>query len=225
MSWKGDTFRESSLRRWFLAIIILCTSGWWAFADALAQESAPAQLKMTAPLTLWSLEGPGSDTAPHLVIGMADRRDTPSYGPLRLVRDEAANPSAKNTVSRTPGPVTYVSRAEKRESGPPALSGLFAPTAGVRGLTDFHAEGTIRRQTIQSSTDEAGATVYSLLDDGPALGSFMYGYRMKYFLSTQVLANSESFTHEVEHYPLPLVQLKFSDWQLPVILSSAAVSP
>ena len=113
MSWKGDTFRESSLRRWFLAIIILCTSGWWAFADALAQESAPAQLKMTAPLTLWSLEGPGSDTAPYLVIGMADRRDTPSYGPLRLVRDEAANPSAKNTVSRTPGPVTYVSAPKK----------------------------------------------------------------------------------------------------------------
>jgi hypothetical protein len=225
MSWKGDIFRESSLRRRLLAIIILCTSCCWASADALAQESAPAQLKMTAPLTLWSLGGPESTTAPHLVIGMADRRDTPSYGPLRLVRDEAANPFAKNTISRTHGPVTYVNRAEKRESGPLVLSGLFAPTAGVRGLTDFPAEGTIRRQTIQSSSNEAGATVYSRLDDGPALGSFLYGYRMRYFLSTQWLANSESFTNEVEHYPLPLLQLKFSDWQLPVVLSSASASP
>jgi hypothetical protein len=223
MSWKADIFRESSLRRCVLAIIILCASVWWGPADTLAQESAPAQSKMTAPLTLWSLERPRSNTAPHLVIGMADRRDTPSYGSFRLAPGEAGNPSPRNTISRTVGPVTYVNRAEKRESGPLLLSSLFAPTAGVRGLTDFHAEGTIR-QTIQSSPGEAGATVYRLPDDRPALGSFMYGYRMKYFLSTHGLANSESFTPEVEHYPLPLLQLKVGDWQLPVRLSSTAVS-
>jgi hypothetical protein len=224
MSWKADIFRESSLRRCLLAIIILCTSVWWASADTLAQESAPTQLKMTVHPTLWSLEGPRSNTAPHLVIGMIDMADR-GDSRFRLARDEAANPSPRDTISRTVGPVADVNRAEKRESGPLVLSSLFAPTAGVRGLTDFHAEGRIRRQTIQSSPNKAGATVYGLPDDGPALGSFLYGYRMKYFLSTPGLANSESFTHEVEHYPLPLLQLKIGDWQLPVRLSSAAVSP
>jgi hypothetical protein len=196
VSSKGKVVYGPSLRRCILAIIILCTSVWWAFPDVLPQEAAPATLKMTVHSTLWSLRGTGSNTAPHQMIGMADRGDAPSYGSLRLARDEAANPSARNTISRPVGPVVSVNHAEKGESDPLVLSSLFEPTAGVRGPRDFHAEGTIRRQTIQGSSDQARAKVYSLLDDGPALRSFLYEYQANYLPSKQWLADSESFTHE-----------------------------
>lgn len=225
MSSKGEILRKFSLRRCMQTIIILCTSVWWASADTLAQEPASAPLRMTAHSTLWSLEGPRSNTAEHLVIGMAARGDIPSYGSLRLDRDEGGNPSARNTISRPFGPVASVNRAEKDESGPLVLSSPYEPTAGVPGFTEFHAEGTIQCQTIQSSSDQAGAKVYGLPDGRLAPGSFLYGYRMKYFLSKQRSANSESFTHEIEHYPLPLLQLHFGGWQLPVVLSSATGSP
>jgi hypothetical protein len=222
MSSKGEIFRKFSLRQWILAIVILCTSVWWAPAETLAQEAAPDALDMTAHSTLWSLEGPGSNNAPYLVIGMADRGDTPSYGSLRIAGDEATHPSA-NTRSRPVGHVASVNRAEKGESEPLILSSLFEPTAGVRGPRDFHAEGTIRRQTIQGSSDQAGA-VYSLLDDGPAFGSLLYGYQTNYLTSKQWLADNESFTHEVVQAPRPLFELEFDGWRLPVMLSGAAVS-
>jgi len=217
MSSKGELLREISPRRCILAIIMLCTSVWWAFPDVLPQEAAPATLKMTVQET-------GSNTAPHQMIGMADRGDTPSYGSLRLARDEAANRSARNTISQPVGPVVSVNHAEKGESDPLVLSSLFEPTAGVRGPRDFHAEGTIRRQTIQGSPDHAGAKVYSLLDDGPALGSFLYGYQANYLPSKLRLVNNESFTHEVVQAPRPLFELDFGSWRLPVMLSGASVS-
>ena len=155
---------------------------------------------------------------------MADRGDTPSYGSLRIAGDEAANRSASNTIWRPASPVTSVNRAEEGESDPLVLSSLFEPTAGVRGPRDFHAEGTIRRQTMQGSPDHAGAKVYSLLDDGPALGSFLYGYQTNYLPSKLRLANSESLTHEVAQAPRPLFELDFGSWRLPVMLSGAAVS-
>ena len=196
MSSKGEIFRKFSLRRCILGIIILCTSGWWASADAVAQEAVRAPLAMTARATLWSFEGPGLNTTPHLVIGMADSRDTLSYGSLRPARGEAANPSASNAISRTVGPVASVNSAEKGESGRLVMSSLFEPTAGFRDFTDFHAEGTIRHQILQSSPDQTGAKVYTLLGDGPPPGPSLYGYRMRYFLSKQWLADSESFKHE-----------------------------
>lgn len=224
MSSKGEILRKSSLRRGILAIVILCTSVWWASTDTLAQEAVSAALKTTGHSTLWSLEGPESNTARHLVVGTAERGETPSYGSLRLPRDEAATPSARNTISRPVGPVTLVNRGEKGESGPLVLSSLFAPTAGVRGLTNFSAEKTIRRETIQSLPHQRGAKVYSLLDDGPALGAFLYGYRMNYLPPKQWLANNESSTHEVGQAPRPLFQLEFGSWSLPVMLSGATVS-
>jgi hypothetical protein len=157
MSSNSEIVGKFLLRRCILAIV-LCTSAWWVCADTHAQEAALTPSKMTARSTFRSLEGPASNTVPHLVIGRADCGDTPSYGSLRPARDEAANPYAKNT--------------------------------------DFHAEGTIRRQIIQSSPDQAGANVYSLLDDRSVLGLSMHGYRMKYFPSKRWLADSESFTHE-----------------------------
>ncbi len=224
MSLKGKILPKFSLRRWILTIIILCTRVWWAPAQTLPQEAAPDASDMPAHSTLWSLEGPGPNNAPYLVIGMADRWDTPAYGSFRIAGHEVTNPSTGSTIMRVVGPAASVNRAEKGESGPLLLSSLFAPTAGVRGLTDFPAEGTIRRQTIQSSPHQTGAKVYSLLDDGPALGAFLDGYQANYLSSEQRLANNESFTHEVGQAPRPLLQLEFDSWSLPVMLSGAAVS-
>jgi hypothetical protein len=69
MSSEGKILRKLSLRRWILAIIILCTTVCWAPAETLAREAAPAALNMTAHSTLWSFEGPGINNAPYLVIG------------------------------------------------------------------------------------------------------------------------------------------------------------
>jgi hypothetical protein len=91
MSSKGKILCKFSI----LTIAILCTSVWWAPAEALAQEAAPAALDMTAHSTLWSLEGLSSNNAPYLVIGMADRGDTPFYGSLRIAGDETASPSGE----------------------------------------------------------------------------------------------------------------------------------
>jgi hypothetical protein len=223
MSPKGKILRKFSLRWWIPAIIILCTSVWWAPAETLAQEAAPAALNMTAHSTLWSLEGPGSNKAAYLVIGMADRLDNPAYGSLRIAGDEATNPSA-STISQPVGAVASVNRAEKGEYGPLVLSSLFEPTAGVPGSTDFYAEGTIRRQTIQGSSDHAGAKVYSLLDDEPAFESLLYGYQANYLPSKHWLADNESFTHEMVQTPRPVFELQFGNWRLPVMLSGAAVS-
>jgi hypothetical protein len=132
MSSTGKILLKCSLQRWILTIIILCTIVWWAPAETLVQEAAPAALDMTAHSTLWSLEGPGSNNAPYLVIGMADRGDTPSYGSLRIAEDEATNPSVGNTITRQGGPAASANRTEKIESGPLVLSSLLDPTAGVR---------------------------------------------------------------------------------------------
>jgi len=67
---KGKVVFGSSLHRWALTIIILCAVVWRVSSDALAQEATPSPLKM-ARSTLWSF-GPVSNTAPHLVISMAE---------------------------------------------------------------------------------------------------------------------------------------------------------
>jgi hypothetical protein len=219
ISSKGEILCRSSLRRCIPAIIILCTSVWWASAYALAQEAAPAALKMTAHSTLWSLEGPESNTAPHLVIDMANRGNAPSYSSLRSARDEAASPSPRNTISRSVGPVASVNRAEKGEFDPPVLSSLSEPTEGARGLANSRAGPTRPRQTIQQSPDLAGAKVYSLLADRAAPGSFPYEYQTNYLPPKQRLAINESFRHEVGQAPRSLFELEFGGWRLPVMLS------
>jgi hypothetical protein len=195
MSSKGKVGYGSSLRRWTLTIIILCSAVWRVSADALAQEATPAALTMARP-TLWSFEEPESSAAPHLVICMADRVDTQSYGLLQLARDETTTRFAKNTISRPVGSVAFGNRAERRDLDLPVLSSLFASTAGVSGSTDFHTKRTNRPQVIERSPDQANAKVCSLLDDVPALGSFRYEYQIKYSLSKQWLTVSDSFTHE-----------------------------
>jgi len=186
----------SSFRVWILTIIILCAAIWWASADTLAQKAALVPLKMTAHSALRSLEELEYHTALYLAIAMADWGYTSSYGSLRPARNEAANPSARNAILRTVGPLASVNSANRAECARPVMSSLFEPTAGVRDFTDLQAEGSIQRQILQSSSDQARAKMYTLLDDGPPPGPSRYGYRMKYFLSKQWLADSESITEE-----------------------------
>ena len=217
---KGKILRRLSLRWWVLAIIILRTSVWWTSAETLAQYAAPAS-KMTAHSTLWSLEGLGSNMAPHLVIGIADRSDTPTlYGSFRSAGDEETKPSSGNTITRQGGPAASANRTEKIELGLLALSSLLDPTVGVSDLT----EPTSLLQTIQQPPDLAGAKVYTLLDDRSALGSFSYGFQANYLHSKQRLAHNEYFTHDVVQAPRPLFELEFGRWRLPVMLSGTAVS-
>ena len=218
----GELLRRSSLCRCILAIILACMNVWWTSAGTLAEEAAPAPSTMTKRST-W--ERPGSNQAPHLVIGMRDGGDTSLNRPLRLDGDDAANPSATNRISRPDGPAAPLNRAEKGESGPLVLSSLFEPTTGIHGLLNYHAENTSPRSTIQVSPDYAGLKVNPWPDEGPALELLAHGYPMEFFLSAQELANSESSAPEMEHRPLPFVQLNFDGWQLPVVLSSAAISP
>jgi hypothetical protein len=199
MSSKGKILRKFSLRRSILPIVILCTSVWWAPPETHAQEAAPTALYMTANSTLWSLEGPGSNNAPSLVIGMADRGDTPSYGSLRI------------------GPDSIFSARFAGAAGPPGRDIVFPADGFVAWSSAISAH-----ETIQRSPDLASAKVYRLLDDRS--GPFLYGYQANYPPSKQRLAENESFTREVVQAPRPLFELEFGSWRLPVMLSGSAVS-
>ena len=225
MSSKGNIVYGSSLRRWILAIIIiLCAVVWWASANALAQDTAPTGLRVNTQSTSWSLDSPGSNKVPHLVIGMAERSDTPPHGSFRIAPDEATNPSAGSTIMRQVGPGASADRGEKTEQRPLLLSSAVDSTAGVRYFTNFRGQSPNPRQTSLSSPCLAGTEVYSLLDDMSAPGSFLFGYQPNYFPSKQFVADNGSFTHEILPAPRPLLQLEFGAWRLPVTLSKAAVS-
>jgi hypothetical protein len=219
MSLKGKILPGFSLHPWILTIIILCTSVWRAPAETLAQEAVPAALNMTAHSTLWSLEGRRSNKTPYLVIGMADREDSPFYGLVGIAGDEATNSSAENTITRQSGPAASVIRTGKAESCRLVLFSILDSTAGVPGLTNLRANPLSARQTTERSPHLVGVKVYRLLDDRSALG-----YQANYLASKQRWVNTESYTHEVVQAPRPLFELEFGGWRLPVMLSGAAVS-
>jgi hypothetical protein len=166
-------------------------SVWWAPTETLAQRAAPAALNMTGQSTLWSLEGVGSNKTPYLVLGMADRGDTPSYDLLWTDGNKATTPSPENTITRQGGLAASVRRTEKVGSDPLVLSSLLDSNAGLAVLTNVRAKPI-------------------------ALGSFRY-----YLSPEQRLANDESYTHKVVHAPRPFFELEFGGWRLPVMLSGA----
>ena len=188
--------RKPSLRRWVPTIIILCMSVWSAPAETLAQQAVPAALDMTEHSTLWSLEGAGSNKTPYLVLGMADRGDTPSYDLLWTAGKKATTPSAENTITRQGGLAASVNRTEKVGSDPLVLSSLLDSNAGLAVLRNVRAKPM-------------------------APGSFLYGYQSNYFSAEQRLENNESYTHEVVQEPRPFFELEFGGWRLPVMLSGA----
>lgn len=211
---KGEMLSTPSLRRYILAIIVSCTSVWWASAVALAQDAPPTGLSITGHLTSSSLERPGAEKTPYLVIGMADRWDPPAYGSSPIAGDEATDSSGGDTLTRRLGPASSMNRPDKIESGRLVLS----------SLTNLQAEPASPRQTIQRLPNLADANVYSLLDDGSAPESFLYGYPPNYLPSTERITDNESPTDEIGQAPSPLLQLGFGGWSLPVMLSNAAVS-
>jgi hypothetical protein len=107
-------------------------SVWSGPAETLAQQAVPAALDMTEHSTLWSLEGAGSNKTPYLVLGMADRGDTPSYDLLWTAGNKATTPSAENTITRQGGLAASVNRSEKVEPDPLVLSSLLDRTLGLR---------------------------------------------------------------------------------------------
>jgi hypothetical protein len=89
------------------------------------------------------------------------------------------------------------------------------PNAGIGGLTHFRTEPEF--PAIETSADQAGARVYSLLDNRSAVGSFQYRYQRNYVLSEQLLAFSATSPPEVEPAARPLFQVE-SGARLPVLL-------
>ena len=210
---KGKHHHTSWVRRGSVAIIVLCTSVWWASAGALAQDALAPGLGITENLNSSSLEKPGSEDTPYLVIGMADRSDNALVGSLPMARDEATNSSATDTIARQVDPAPSMNRAANIDSNPIVL---------LR-LSNLQMEPINPNQTIQRSRRLASPEVYSVLDDAPGSGSFLYGYRASYLLQTEWFVDDGAHTHEIELAPSPLLQFKLGRWTFPVMLSSAAV--
>jgi hypothetical protein len=189
-------YRKLSLRQLVPTIIILCVSIWSAPAATLAQQAAPAALDMTEHSTLWSLEDARSNKTPYLVLGMADRGDTPSYHLLGTDGNKAATPSVENTIRRQGGLAAGANRTEKVGSDPLVLSRLFDSNAGLTVLTKISAKPV-------------------------APGSFIYARQPNYLAPEQRLANNESSRHDTVHASRPFFELEFGNWRLPVELSGA----
>src|SRR5690348_18120805 len=132
MSTKDRILRKLSRRQWVLTIVILCMSAWSAPAETLAQQASSAALDMTEPSTLWSFDGARSNKTPYLVLGTADRGDTPYYG-LRTAESEATNPPAENAPARRDNLATSINRTDKVGANALIFSSLLDSNIG-RGV-------------------------------------------------------------------------------------------
>ena len=195
MSTKDRIIRKLSLRQWALTIVILCMSAWSAPAETLAQQATSAALDMTEPSTLWSFDGARSNKTPYLVLGMADRGDTPFYG-LGTAGSEATNPPAENALARRDNSATSLNRADKVGADALIFSSLFDSNLGRGVLANLTAKPA-------------------------APGSFIYAYQPNYLAPEQRLANEESSVHAIVQPPRPFFELEFGSWRLPVKLSEA----
>lgn len=211
MASKGESFL---LRSCGLAIVILFTSVWWASVNAHAQEAPPTGLEITRHSTSWSPQSSDSKQPPYLVIGMAERWNTRSYGSRTIVGDEATSLSNGDTSTSDIGPASLTNRIEAIKPSPLVLS----------SLTHLPAEPTTSPQTIFESPHFASAKFYNLLDTESAGESFLYGRPTNYLAPEQRLAESEYLGGQSGRTPGPLLQLEVGGWSIPVTLSSAAVS-
>jgi hypothetical protein len=221
MSSKGKLAHSSLVGRWTLAIMILFAVVWWASANALARDADPVGSGITVDTISSSLQQPRFNKVPYLVIGIADRGGTLPYGSFGSAGDEATNRFVGNTTPCLVGPATSGNR-NGIASGPLVLSSLLNPTVGVPGSPHFGPEPT--HQTIHRSPNLTGAHAYSLLEDGPAPGTFLYACQANYFPSKQWPTDSKSFYARSRPNTVPLLQLEFNGWGLPVMLSSTGIS-
>lgn len=219
MSLEGETVCRSSRRRqqavtiaiWMLAITTLCAVMGWASTEGLAQEAMLAVPRMAAQSRGLSVERPKSNGVPHLVIGMIDREGG------------AANALARSGIAPAASLVPSVTCLEKRESEPLLVSDLLKPDPGVHALAHYHCEGTLQRWTNQPQPLKASTDIYSLLNDGSAEGWFLYGDQTDRSRANLKIAVSESSWLEAGTSPQPLLLVEVGRWQLPVVLSSAAL--
>ncbi len=193
MSAKDRIFQKLSLRQGALPIIILCMSVWAAPPETLAQQATPAALDTAEPSTPWSFDAAVSNKTPYLVLGMADRGDTPFYG-VGSAGSEATNPPAENALARRDNPATSMNRTGKVGADALMSSDLFDPNIGREVLANLGAKPT-------------------------EPGSFTYPYQPNYLVPEQRLANEESSTRAIVQPPRPFFELEFGNWRLPVKLS------
>jgi hypothetical protein len=193
MSAKDRISPKLSFRQGALPIIILCMSVWAAPPETLAQQATSAALDMAEPSTPWSFDAAVSNKTPYLVLGMADRGDTPFYG-LGTAGSEVRNPPAEDELARRNNPATSMNRTGK--VGPDALmsSNLFDSNVGRGVLANLGAKPT-------------------------KPGSFTYPYQPNYLAPEQRLANEEPSTRAIVQPPRPFFELEFGNWRLPVKLS------
>ena len=169
MSWKGEVTSSFSLRRCGLAIIMVMIA-WWASPNALAQQGVLAPAQQGPQSTLRSLEGPGFNTAPHLVMGMLEPRDSPSQVSLRFPQNKAATAFLHDEISHSAGPAISLNLNENGASAPLLLS-LLSPAAGGAGSTDY-------RMHLMAGQIKP----YSLLNDRRRLNPFCTNTRRTTFL-------------------------------------------
>jgi hypothetical protein len=117
------------LRRPIMAIAVLSMTVWWVSADALAQDSVPTGLGHS---TSWSRESAAFDSAPDLVIGMAEHGAYAYYGALGLPRRRVVVLPSGDTKSLPVRSVTSINLGETGKPGPLLVSSLVAPTGVVR---------------------------------------------------------------------------------------------
>lgn len=197
-------------RRGIFGIAIIFMGLGWMYGGALAQKATPDVLPSTAPSTLWLLEGPKSNPAPHLVVGMLDRNDRSRGSSFSLTGRGTMLPAAVNAAKQT-----------DRGVAPVVLSSLSDLSHGPQDSANLRSERA--RAAIPKASDRY-PEIYGFLDDASAAGSFLAADRMREVLSKQWLESDEYFASEGEYDSSPLVQLKLGDWQFPVALSTAGHS-
>jgi hypothetical protein len=151
-----------------LAMIVVCASVWWASSDSHVQEALPTASRMTADSTAWSLQGPSSNSAPHLVIGMVD---SAPYVHLRIAAEEVANPCANIGTCKQAGPAASDSRTDNGGYRELLLASVPEQTTGVHGLTNFPVKYALWRQAVKISPERVWTKSYYLVDDASASGS------------------------------------------------------
>src|ERR1700684_2773933 len=94
---KGEIVRKAAFRRSILATIVLTTVGWTS-AAVLAQNVLPIALGIAGNANS-SFEGTATDQTPYLVIGMADRSETPLRNSFPVADRAATDMSATDPIA------------------------------------------------------------------------------------------------------------------------------
>ena len=212
----------ASYRRGIFGIAIIFIGLGWMSRGALAQSATPDVLPSTVPSTLWMLEGPKSNPAPHLVVGMVDREDPSRRSSFSLTGQGTMLPSAESAARQIDRAVS-ANPAENDTSKLMVLSSLADLPDAPQDSGNLRSEPTSAHFAVQKAS-KRNPKMEGMLQDASAAGSFLTADRMRQVLSKQWLESDQYFATEDEYDSSPLLQFKLGDWQFPVALSTAAVS-